>query len=105
LGKRRPTIRTLHSWAINVVNEAGAIRECEDHGWMQDRADPHARETRRRHSSRGPAAWGLAAVGSRRNRGSAGFDRRHLPGVPASGLTALFRVQLAFGQAGSLKRL
>jgi hypothetical protein len=27
-----------------VLNEAGAIRECEDHGWMQDRADPHARE-------------------------------------------------------------
>jgi hypothetical protein len=42
--ERRPAIRTLHSWAINVLNEAGAIRECEDHGWMQDRADPHARE-------------------------------------------------------------
>jgi len=40
-----------------------------------------------------------------RNRGSAGFDRRHLPGVPASGMTALFRVQLAFGQAGRGKRL
>jgi hypothetical protein len=24
--------------------EAGAIRECEEHGWMQDRADPHAWE-------------------------------------------------------------
>ena len=23
---------------------SGAIRECEEHGWMQDRADPHARE-------------------------------------------------------------
>jgi hypothetical protein len=21
-----------------------AIRECEEHGWMQDRADPHARK-------------------------------------------------------------
>jgi hypothetical protein len=42
--ERRPAIRTLHNWAINVLNEAGAIRECEDHGWMQDRADPHARE-------------------------------------------------------------
>jgi hypothetical protein len=27
-----------------VLKEAGAVRECEDHGWMQDRADPHARE-------------------------------------------------------------
>jgi hypothetical protein len=27
-----------------VLQEAGAIRECEEHGWMQDRADPHARE-------------------------------------------------------------
>ena len=41
---RRPTIRTLHGWAISVLQEARAIRECEEHGWMRDRADPHARE-------------------------------------------------------------
>jgi hypothetical protein len=29
---------------IAVLREVGAIRECEEHGWMQDRADPHARE-------------------------------------------------------------
>jgi hypothetical protein len=38
--KRRLVVRTLHGWAISVLQEAGAIRECEDHGWMQDRADP-----------------------------------------------------------------
>jgi hypothetical protein len=27
-----------------MLLEAGAIRECEEHGWMRDRADPHARE-------------------------------------------------------------
>jgi hypothetical protein len=27
-----------------VLQEAGAIRECEEHGWMQDRADPHAHD-------------------------------------------------------------
>ena len=42
--ERRPTIRTLRGWAIYVLQEAGAIRECEEHGWMQDRADPHTRE-------------------------------------------------------------
>jgi hypothetical protein len=43
--KERPrAIRTLRGWAISVLQEAGAIRECEEHGWMQDRADPHARE-------------------------------------------------------------
>ena len=42
--ERRPAIRTLHGWAISVLKEAGAICECEEHGWMQDRADPHARE-------------------------------------------------------------
>jgi hypothetical protein len=42
--ERRPAIRTLRGWAINVLQEAGAIRECEAHGWMQDRADAHARE-------------------------------------------------------------
>ena len=42
--KRRTAIRTLRGWAISVLLEAGAIRECEEHGWMQDREDPHARE-------------------------------------------------------------
>ncbi|MCK1683016.1 hypothetical protein IVA87_27350 [Bradyrhizobium sp. 147] len=42
--ERRPAIRTLRGWAVSVLQEAGAIRECEEHGWMQDRADPHARE-------------------------------------------------------------
>ena len=41
---RRQAIRTLKGWAISVLLDAGAIRECEEHGWMQDRADPHARE-------------------------------------------------------------
>ncbi|WOH67124.1 hypothetical protein [Bradyrhizobium sp. BWA-3-5] len=40
--ERQPAIRTLRGWAISVLSEAGAICECEDHGWMQDRADPHA---------------------------------------------------------------
>jgi hypothetical protein len=39
----RPAIRTLRGWAILVLQEAGAIWECEEHGWMQDRADPDAR--------------------------------------------------------------
>ncbi len=42
--ERRPAIRTLRGWAISVLQEVGAIRECEEHGWMHDRADPHARE-------------------------------------------------------------
>ena len=42
--ERPPAIRTLRGWAISVLQDAGAIRECEDHGWMQDRADPHARD-------------------------------------------------------------
>lgn len=31
-------------WAISILKEAGAIGKCEEHGWMHDRADPHARE-------------------------------------------------------------
>jgi len=42
--ERRPAIRTRRGWAISVLLEAGAIRECEEHGWMQDPADPYARE-------------------------------------------------------------
>jgi len=42
--ERRPATRTLRGWAISLLQEARAIKECEEHGWMQDRADPHARE-------------------------------------------------------------
>jgi hypothetical protein len=42
--ERRPAVRTIEGWAISVLQEAGAIRECEEHGWMKDRTDPHARE-------------------------------------------------------------
>jgi hypothetical protein len=42
--ERPPAIRTLRGWAISVLQEVGAIRECDEHGWMQDRADPHARK-------------------------------------------------------------
>lgn len=42
--ERRPAIRTLQGWAISLLKETGAIRECEEHGWLQDRADPHTRE-------------------------------------------------------------
>ena len=41
---RRPATQTLRGWAMSVLLEAGAIQECEEHGWIQDRADPHARE-------------------------------------------------------------
>jgi hypothetical protein len=40
----RSVIRSLRGWAISILQEAGAIRECETLGWMQDRADPHARD-------------------------------------------------------------
>ena len=42
--KQRLPTRTIHGWAISVLHEAGAIRECDEHGWMKDRADPHARD-------------------------------------------------------------
>jgi hypothetical protein len=42
--ERRTAIRTLRGWAISILRDAGAIQECEEHGWMRDRADPHARQ-------------------------------------------------------------
>ncbi|MGY3396465.1 hypothetical protein ACVWW6_009056 [Bradyrhizobium sp. USDA 3311] len=42
--ERRPPSRTLRGWAISVLQEAHVIHECEEHGWMHDRADPHARD-------------------------------------------------------------
>lgn len=42
--EKQTAVRTPRGWAIAVLQEAGAIHECEYHGCMQDRADPHARE-------------------------------------------------------------
>ncbi|WGD56901.1 hypothetical protein QA641_04590 [Bradyrhizobium sp. CB1650] len=41
--ERPPVIRTLRGWAVSVLQEAGAVRECEEHGWMMDRGNPEAR--------------------------------------------------------------
>jgi hypothetical protein len=41
---RRRAFRTIEGWARSVPIEAGAIHECEEHGWAKDRADPHARD-------------------------------------------------------------
>lgn len=35
---------TVCGCAVSVLQEAGAVRECEEHGWMRDRADPYAGE-------------------------------------------------------------
>ena len=42
--ERRPSFRTIEGWARGILLEVDAIRECKTHGWMQDRADPRARE-------------------------------------------------------------
>jgi hypothetical protein len=41
---KRQAIRTLRGWATSVLLDAGAVRECEEHGWMIDRADPQAHD-------------------------------------------------------------
>jgi hypothetical protein len=38
----REPFRTLRGWAIGVLLETEAIRECAEHGHMRDRTDPHA---------------------------------------------------------------
>jgi hypothetical protein len=52
----RLSVRTVRGWAISVLLDAGAIRECEEHGWMRDRADPHARERALAEARREPPA-------------------------------------------------
>ena len=81
--ERRPTLRTLRGWAISVLQEAGAIRECDEHSWMRDLADPHARERAILVARRDPPSGvsreqAVEAIGR-----CAGFDWRHLPGVPS----------------------
>jgi hypothetical protein len=56
--ERRSAIRTVEGWARSLLLEAGAIRDCDEHGWMKDRADPHAHERARR-IARDEPAFGL----------------------------------------------
>jgi hypothetical protein len=65
-----------------VLLEAGAMRECEEDGWMRDRSDPHGPRALPSRRSVGSAARRLSGAGGRCCLGCAGYDRRHLPGVP-----------------------
>jgi hypothetical protein len=40
---RRSAYRTIEGWAIGILLDAGAIKECEEHGYMQCRGDADAR--------------------------------------------------------------
>ena len=42
--ERQSAIRTLPDWAIDVLQEAGAIRECEEHGRIVDLGDLQAHD-------------------------------------------------------------
>jgi hypothetical protein len=37
--ERRQAFRTIEGWAIGILLSAGAIRECDEHGYMKERAD------------------------------------------------------------------
>jgi hypothetical protein len=65
-------------WARSVLLETGAIRECEEHGWMRGRAA--CSRASYSHRSRGPSALSLSGGGSGGDRRRAWLDRRHLPG-------------------------
>lgn len=47
--ERRPAIRTFRGWAIAVMQQAGAIRECEEHIFIRERERqlPRARNLHR----------------------------------------------------------
>jgi hypothetical protein len=43
LTRERPGFSAVDRWAIGLLQEVGAIHECDQHGWAKDRTDPHAR--------------------------------------------------------------
>lgn len=83
--ERTPAIRTLRGWAISVLQEAGAIRECEEHSWMQDRGG------------------GLAGRGARRDCRRARLHRRYLLRVSAriGGQRRMAQARIPFSGRGA----
>ena len=56
----RAPYRSLQGWALGILLETHAIKECEEHGHMRDRTDPdawrHAREMASAHPFPGATA-------------------------------------------------
>jgi hypothetical protein len=52
--QRREPVRTLRGWAIALLLETGAIRECVDHSHLCDATDPDAWRRARQIASRDP---------------------------------------------------
>ncbi len=56
----RPVYRTLQGWALGLLLEEHAVRECPEHGHMRDRRDSEAwnraREVARQHPFSGTSA-------------------------------------------------
>ena len=52
--KWREPFRTLRGWAIGVLLETGAIRECVDHSHLCDATDPDAWRRARQMASSDP---------------------------------------------------
>ena len=52
--KRREPFRTLRGWAVGLLLETGAIRECVDHSHLCDATDPDAWRRARQIASRDP---------------------------------------------------
>jgi hypothetical protein len=77
--ERRPAVRTLRGWAMSVLYDAGAIRECEEHGCMQDRGDPRARERAFDVARQDPPAGVSPEASADAIARDLGFDRRHVP--------------------------
>ena len=94
--ERRPAIRTWRGWAIAALSEAHAIQEYEEHGWMPDRADPHARQRAFAIARLDPPSGVSPRPPPSQSQKWLDLDRRHLSGEPSSGLRALIRMQLAF---------
>jgi hypothetical protein len=77
----REPFRTLRGWAIGVLLETHAIRECDEHGHMRDRTDPDAWRLAREIASKHPFRGRHAGPGSPGPRRSHAVGRRHLPRV------------------------
>jgi hypothetical protein len=61
--KRREPYKTLRGWAIGLLLETGAIRECVDHGHLCDATDPEAWRRARQIASRHPFPGALLGEG------------------------------------------
>ncbi|MEH2553669.1 hypothetical protein V1286_001198 [Bradyrhizobium algeriense] len=98
MNERLPAVPTLRGWAISGSRRRAPSVECEEHGWMKDRADPHSRELALVVVCPGSAVWRFTGRSCYRDQGRPLIPARSAHPIAARLLPASHGTSQGFDQ-------